>query len=1626
MVPHQVEGETPTLSPDGQYLAASENGQLCVTYLDSRAKTCFPSKLGPIRLPKWSPDGRFIVFSYVDLNFRTEKLAVLNWPGGRIEPLTGEMAFESQPSWTRDGKVAFISMSNNARALWLKDLISGRLTPIDFLLPGDAPIISPDGIKVAFSNNSDLLISTIGGTVATIRGSAPITAGSALWSGDGEKIAFICNIVGKEKGTFARQLYVADVAALTSTLVATSPGVIDHLAWSPGGEKLAYYTEQYQQASATWERAIWMAGSDGEATKVASPETTVSQLVWKAGDHLFVLAQSGYFEIKMGGTFSMAGIKLYTGENHLNAVARDRSGNQSQPSGSIIVRLETIPLPDLAIRTTDLWIYPPYPRPGENFLVGATVHNIGKLSATDIEVSISLQTSTGMVSEIGKVLLPTLAVGGGESVSLAFRAADQLGRNTIIVTADPRHKIDEISEENGSATKDFIITDREEIAMLTRLSAPSISSKQDLALEVAIDNSGKARQAILVSKIESGLGEVVAVLYNAQFDLLFGAQTLSFVWPPAGTFAGSYQVHTILREADGTLIAESRNPFEILSDLQIQATLTTDRKDYEANQQALITADLANLGTNAMISLLTAKIVVLDPGRKVVFEKEMELRFLLPGMRVQVPAVWAAALMPAGNYEVLLTAIGDGQVVASAKAGFQILAQPVVSGRITVASPLVPIGQRISAGYFVTNSGNVAASGILRMILIDADSGAVVDEQKREIVLPVGENHTGTFEISSEPLALKSYRISLQYLAQNNWKPLADTAVAVVDGTPPAIRIVEPSNGGIYNGAVEIVAEAGDNASEIARCEYRIDEGVWSEMPFIDAATGRYRALWEPALPDNGGHVITCRAIDGAGNWSAPVAVTFNVLMDNVQMDSTPPLTTVVVGSPSHTTPDGMIYVTGTTEFALTASDDFSGVARTDYRVDGGAWQLYTSPFILAGRPDGSHVISFSSVDHLGNQEDERSLAIMTDTGAPTTVITFEPSPFASDAERHSVGPETSVTLSAVDELSGVQATFYRFDGDPEWQLYSGLLRLAELVYGPHVLRYRSIDNTGNVEEEQSVILSLLGVEVATELLNRARVLVWTEDPAQGGGKVQPPYTLADIRALFAEAFGDPDIYATVITEKEEFRRLLRSGIYNSVMVIRQDIPLDTIFLREMREAVNRGTGLLVSHWGNSVPPLWQDLFGVDFKGALSMAEGERVLHLYAGPLGDDQVLSVFGRVLKTIRTDGTLAGIIPGESVCAGVRGLTLHHTVHLQPGDRVQASLSAFQGKKLVPIDEEQLVVNTLPVIAVNRFTGHGLGDLAFIDFTEDGITLSLGGADGYLEGSYSLLLNIEHPDGSSIITGPVSLTPTCSAELQAGMNLGPFRVMAVDEVRVRTGTDLPAVVLGRYGAGRTALLTYDLIASALSGQRSGHLALLNRAAAYLLPEVAPPEAGGLSLLETRIRQHGGGFALQAVDHLGEGLKHVPLFDLQGPLVYTFHLEDGEEAAWRYFVRFDDRQGDFTKTTAISLGRETGEVPFADYPSTFNVAADAHARLVKALEWVDAQIPLHPEAAEALGTIREDLIRIDSLPRTTPAETEPIIHDIVQTIHAAVQLGSDVSELRQWLDDYLRIVAGGEGVTP
>lgn len=119
--------------------------------------------------------------------------------------------------------------------------------------------------------------------------------------------------------------------------------------------------------------------------------------------------------------------------------------------------------------------------------------------------------------------------------------------------------------------------------------------------------------------------------------------------------------------------------------------------------------------------------------------------------------------------------------------------------------------------------------------------------------------------------------------------------------------------------------------------------------------------------------------------------------------DTTPPTTTAAMTP----TPNVNGWNRTDVDVVLTATDDISGVARTEFAIDGLGRSSYTSPVPIAN--EGVHDVTFSSIDRSQNVEGDHHLSVRIDKTAPEVVISYNP-----DAD--------DIVVEGRDSLSGTIA----------------------------------------------------------------------------------------------------------------------------------------------------------------------------------------------------------------------------------------------------------------------------------------------------------------------------------------------------------------------------------------------------------------------------------------------------------------------------------------------------------------------------------------------------------------------------------------------------------------------------
>jgi hypothetical protein len=240
-----------------------------------------------------------------------------------------------------------------------------------------------------------------------------------------------------------------------------------------------------------------------------------------------------------------------------------------------------------------------------------------------------------------------------------------------------------------------------------------------------------------------------------------------------------------------------------------------------------------------------------------------------------------------------------------------------------------------------------------------------------------------------------------------------------------------------YLSSVTLNLDSVDSGSGIDEMKYRLDSGTWLDY------VGPFQ------LTGNGVHDIEYYSTDYAGN----VEVT---KLKQLKIDAETPST---ASTPSGTSGLNGWYTSGVT-LELVESDTISGVESTFYRVDNGAWQVYTGAFLIDG--DGSHTVRFYSVDFAGNAETTTSIQLWIDTELPST---SEVLVGAAGTDGWFIS-DVTVNLTGSDETSGVDETKYRIDGGT-WQTYAEPFSFS--VDGTYFVEFYSEDLAGNEEGIKSI-----------------------------------------------------------------------------------------------------------------------------------------------------------------------------------------------------------------------------------------------------------------------------------------------------------------------------------------------------------------------------------------------------------------------------------------------------------------------------------------------------------------------------------------------------------------------------
>jgi hypothetical protein len=267
---------------------------------------------------------------------------------------------------------------------------------------------------------------------------------------------------------------------------------------------------------------------------------------------------------------------------------------------------------------------------------------------------------------------------------------------------------------------------------------------------------------------------------------------------------------------------------------------------------------------------------------------------------------------------------------------------------------------------------------------------------------------------------------NLGYWADSTFGDQSDEAFASmsVDSVEPTLTLTIPSPNGSNDwdktGPVTATASATDATSGVAGVD--INGGGVS---FSASSDGVY--------------ALTASATDKAGNTSTASGT--------IKLDTTPPDLSV-----SPAAPDGENgWYVSPALITATDSDATSGIAGTQYQVDGGAWQNGAS---FSEGTDGTHTLIFRVTDVAGNTTSAAPVTVLVDRTAPIPDASLAPgSP--NGANGWYVSPVT-ITANSSDATSDVASQGVSLDGST-WTPF-----LTISSDGTYTVQVQAQDKAGN------------------------------------------------------------------------------------------------------------------------------------------------------------------------------------------------------------------------------------------------------------------------------------------------------------------------------------------------------------------------------------------------------------------------------------------------------------------------------------------------------------------------------------------------------------------------------------
>ena len=202
--------------------------------------------------PKWSPDGKRIVF--ISNRTGTPEIWTMNADGTDEKRVTNEDRWHNTPAWSPDGqKFVFCANYDGNVDIYTMNIDgSGRQQITNYEAMDYTPQFSPDGTKIIYTSkkegSADIWSYDCRSGQSTRLTSYEGRDYAPTYSPDGTRVAFISGLLG-EQGEENLEVYVMDADGENVQRVTRNLGSERHVAWSPDGNSLIYTSSKITSAA---------------------------------------------------------------------------------------------------------------------------------------------------------------------------------------------------------------------------------------------------------------------------------------------------------------------------------------------------------------------------------------------------------------------------------------------------------------------------------------------------------------------------------------------------------------------------------------------------------------------------------------------------------------------------------------------------------------------------------------------------------------------------------------------------------------------------------------------------------------------------------------------------------------------------------------------------------------------------------------------------------------------------------------------------------------------------------------------------------------------------------------------------------------------------------------------------------------------------------------------------------------------------------------------------------------------------------------------------------------------------------------------------------------------------------